>query len=171
LLSPLGAELEIVTGLEGIPPFTEEQEGEPTPDSVTALRQIVADADAVLIASPEYNGSIPGQLKNVLDWLSRPWPDNALRNKPVAVIGASTGMFGAAWGQAETRKVLKRIGARVVESELPVAHAHEAFAAPGDGEGERLADQELHARLEAILEELVEAVRLREARNGEPIAA
>jgi chromate reductase, NAD(P)H dehydrogenase (quinone) len=170
VLSPLGADLEIVTGLPGIPPFTGE-EGEPTPDSVTALRQIVADADAVLIASPEYNGSIPGQLKNVLDWLSRPWPDNALRNKPVAVIGASTGMFGAAWAQADARRVLKTIGARVVEPELPVARAHEAFAEPRDGEGERLADDELHGRLEAILEELIEAVRLRETRNGEPVAA
>jgi chromate reductase, NAD(P)H dehydrogenase (quinone) len=169
--SPLGAELEIVTGLEGIPPFTEEQVGEPAPDSVTALRQVVADADAVLIASPEYNGSIPGQLKNVLDWLSRPWPDNALRNKPVAVIGASTGMFGAAWAQADARKVLKTIGARVIGPELPVARAHEAFVDTAEGESERLADDALHARLESILAELVEAVRLREARRDEPIAA
>ena len=112
-------------------------------------------ADAVLIATPEYNSSIPGQLKNALDWASRPFPDNVLRNKPVAVIGASTGVFGAVWAQAEVRKVLGATGARVVDVELPVAGAEEAFA------GDRLADEQLHERLVQILTELVEAVEHR----------
>jgi chromate reductase, NAD(P)H dehydrogenase (quinone) len=105
----------------------------------------------VLIATPEYNSSIPGQLKNALDWASRPFPDNVLRNKPVAVIGASTGSFGAVWAQAEVRKVLGSIGARVVDVELPVAGAEEAFG------GNQLADEELQRRLARILAELVEA--------------
>ena len=105
------------------------------------LRDAIATADAVLIATPEYNSSLPGQLKNALDWASRPFPDNALRNKPVAVIGASTGMFGAVWAQAEARKVLAATGARVVDVELPVPRAEDAFA------GDRLADAELHESL------------------------
>ena len=67
----------------------------------------------MLIATPEFNGSIPGVLKNALDWASRPFPDNALRGMPVAVVGASTGLFGAVWAQAEVRKVLETIGADV----------------------------------------------------------
>ncbi len=105
----------------------------------------------MLIATPEYNSSIPGQLKNALDWASRPLADNVLRNKPVAVIGASTGSFGAVWAQAETRKVLGSTGARVVDLELPVAGADQAFR------GNRLADEELHRRLAQVLAELVEA--------------
>jgi chromate reductase len=98
---------------------------------VGRLRDAIAEADGVLIATPEYNGSIPGQLKNALDWASRPFPDNALRGKPVAVIGASTGLFGAVWAQAETRKVLGMIGADVIDAELPLGQADAAFAQDG----------------------------------------
>jgi chromate reductase len=153
---PPGVELEIWDALAAIPPYSDE-DGDGAPAAVSELRRAVAEADAVLIATPEYNSSIPGQLKNVLDWLSRPFPDNSLRNKPVAVIGASTGMFGAVWAQAETRKVLKATGARVVEGDLPVAVAHEAFDS-----GDRLADGDLQERLEELLAELVEQVRIRE---------
>ena len=114
-------------------------------------------ADAVLIATPEYNSSLPGQLKNALDWASRPFPDNALRNKPVAVIGASTGMFGAVWAQAEARKVLGATGARVVDVELPVPHAEAAFA------GDRLADADVHENLAGIVSELIAAAEARPA--------
>ncbi len=89
------------------------------------LRRAIADADAVLFATPEYNSSIPGALKNAVDWASRPLAANPLRNKPVAVIGASTGMFGAVWAQAALRKVLGATGARVGDVELAVGHAHE----------------------------------------------
>ena len=97
-------------------------------------------ADALLIATPEYNASLPGALKNALDWASRPFPDNVLRDKPTAVIGASTGLFGAVWAQAEVRKALKASGAHVLESELPVGMADGAFAEDG-----ALADPELTA--------------------------
>ena len=81
----------------------------------------------VLFSTPEYNHSLPGQLKNALDWVSRPDADNPLRGKPVAVLGASTGMFGAVWAQAELRKVAAALGARVIDREFPLAYAHDAF--------------------------------------------
>ena len=75
----------------------------------------------MLIATPEYNASVPGALKNALDWASRPYAANVLRHKRVAVIGASTGLFGAVWAQAELRKVLRTMGASVLEAGLSVA--------------------------------------------------
>ncbi len=117
------------------------------------LRADLAAADGVLIATPEYNASIPGVLKNALDWASRPFPENALRRRPVAVVGASTSLFGAVWAQAEVRKVLETIGARVVDVELPVGLAHDAFDPDG-----RLVDAEQHAALERALHALAEAV-------------
>jgi chromate reductase, NAD(P)H dehydrogenase (quinone) len=156
-LVPPPAELELFEGLKDVPPYDEDDDGDLAPGGARRLREAIAEADAVLIATPEYNSSIPGQLKNALDWASRPFPDNVLRNKPVAVIGASTGSFGAVWAQAEVRKVLGSIGARVVDVELPVAGAEEAFA------GDRLADEELHRRLAEILAELLEAAAARYA--------
>lgn len=88
---PPGAELTLYRELEEIPPFNEDRLSHP-PVPVQSLRGAVAAADGVLISTPEYNSSIPGVLKNALDWLSRPLIESPLRNKPVAVIGASTGM-------------------------------------------------------------------------------
>jgi chromate reductase len=147
---PPGAELEIFDGLRAVPPFDEDLEREGAPDAVERLRSEIAAADAVLIATPEYNASVPGVLKNAIDWASRPFPDNVLRDGPVAVIGASTGLFGAVWAQAELRKVLRHAGARVLDGELPVGSADWAFTEDGD-----LADPELRARLGALIEELV----------------
>jgi chromate reductase, NAD(P)H dehydrogenase (quinone) len=156
-LAPPPVELELFDGLKDVPPYDEDDDVDPVPEGARRLRQAIADADALLIATPEYNSSLPGQLKNALDWASRPFPDNVLRNKPVAVIGASTGMFGAVWAQAEARKVLAATGARVIDVELPVAGAEAAF------DGDQLADRELHARLGKIIEELIAAVQQREA--------
>jgi len=147
---PDDGRLEIFDGLAGIPPYNEDT---PAPKEVLRLREELAAADAVLIATPEYNASVPGQLKNALDWASRPFPDNALRGRPAAVIGASTGLFGAVWAQAELRKVLQAIGASVLEAELPVGQADEAFGADG-----KLVDVELSERLAKILKELVASV-------------
>jgi chromate reductase len=131
-------------GLGQIAAFNEDCDRAPRP--VIALRQALAQADAVLFATPEYNASIPGALKNALDWASRPVRSNPLREKPVAVIGASEGAFGAIWAQAELRKVLRTIGARVDERELVVPRAHHAFAADG-----ALLDQDLASALRAIV--------------------
>jgi chromate reductase len=146
----LGPEAELVPfdALKAIPPFDEDDEPSPGP-AVEAWRQAIEDADAVLFATPEYNHSIPGQLKNAVDWASRPSATAALRNKPVAVIGASKSMFGAVWAQAELRKALAGAGARVLERELPVAGADEAF-----GADDRLLDPELEQQLESLLAEL-----------------
>src|SRR5690242_501910 len=148
-------ELEIFDGLRDVPPYDADQDTDPAPEAVQRLRDAIAGADAVLIATPEYNSSLPGQLKNAIDWASRPFPGNALRNKPVAVIGASTGMFGAVWAQAEARKVLGATGARVAYIELPVPHAEAAFA------GDRLADADVHENLAAMVTELIAAAETR----------
>jgi chromate reductase len=147
---PAGAELVAYERLGEIPPYDEDVELEATPALVEELRQAVRDADAVLIATPEYNHSIPGQLKNALDWVSRPAGRSALNGTPAAVIGASTGMFGAVWAQAELRKVLGALGGRVIETELPVGHAKELL----DGDHLELSPQQSE-QLEEILAELI----------------
>lgn len=146
----LPADIEVVEfdGLKAIPPFDEDDESSPGA-AVQAWREAIAAADGVLFATPEYNSSIPGQLKNAVDWASRPFADTVLRNKPVAVIGASTSMFGAVWAQAELRKVLGAAGARVVDLELPVPNAEEAF----DDDGGLLESEQVEA-LRGILVEL-----------------
>src|SRR5437868_11361738 len=130
-LVPPDVELEIWDGLKDVPPYDEDDDGPSAPEEVVRLRATLAGADGVLFATPEYNSSIPGQLKNALDWASRPIATNVLRNKPVAVIGASTGAFGAVWAQAELRKVLAATGARVVDVEVVVGHADDRFDADG----------------------------------------
>jgi chromate reductase len=155
---PSGAELEVFDGLKAIPPYDADDDVEIAPAPVTALRDAIAGADAVLVATPEYNASIPGVLKNALDWASRPHATNPLRGKPAAVVGASSGMFGAVWAQAETRKVLSTIGARVVDAELPVAEADERFDADGV-----LVDVEVREQLGEIVGALVEAAETRAA--------
>ncbi|HEX5820530.1 MAG TPA: NAD(P)H-dependent oxidoreductase [Solirubrobacterales bacterium] len=150
-LLPPPVELELYEGLKQVEPYDEDDDVGAGPTGARRFREAIEGADAILIATPEYNSSIPGQLKNALDWASRPKGENALWGKPVAVVGASTGMFGAIWSQAELRKVLGASGARVLDLELPLPHAHEeAFA--GDG---RLADSEIRERYTEILDELV----------------
>ena len=107
-LAPDGVELEIYDGLKDIPPYSEDDDIEPAPAAVAAFREAIAAADVVLISTPEYNSSIPGVLKNALDWSSRPYATNPFRNKPVAVFGSTHGAFGAAWAQADLRKVARR---------------------------------------------------------------
>src|SRR3954468_8611723 len=126
-LLPDDVELDVYEELKAVPPYDEDDDVEPAPAAVARMRAAVAGADAILFATPEYNASVPGQLKNAVDWLSRPFATNVLRNKPVAVVGASTGAFGAVWAQAELRKVLATAGARVVEGDVAVGHAHERF--------------------------------------------
>jgi chromate reductase len=149
-------EFELYDGLKQIPPYDEDDDVHPRPESVARLNEAIAASDGVFFSTPEYNSSIPGQLKNAIDWISRPVATNALRNKPVAVVGASTGGFGAVWAQAELRKVLAAVGARVLDLELPVPHAHTRFEDGG------LTDDEIRTRLEEAIEALADAVRARE---------
>jgi chromate reductase len=149
-LLPPEFEFEHWNGLKAVPPYDEDDDVQPAPESVASLREAIAGADAVLFATPEYNWSIPGVLKNAVDWVSRPLASNPLRNKPVAVIGASTGAFGAVWSQAELRKVLSATGARVLSNEVAVGHAQTRF----DDEG-RLVDEEVREQLDALFAALV----------------
>jgi chromate reductase, NAD(P)H dehydrogenase (quinone) len=155
-LLPSDVELEIWGGLKAVPPYDEDDDAQLAPAAVTRLRGAIAGADALLLSTPEYNHSIPGQLKNAVDWASRPIATSVLRNKPVAVIGASTGAFGAVWSQAELRKVLAATGARVADVEVAVGHAHERF----EGEG-RLTDVELRDQLREVVDVLLAEARPR----------
>jgi chromate reductase len=148
---PPGVTLEVFEGLAEVPPYNEDDAAS---DVVRALRDAITAVDAVLVSTPEYNASVPGQLKNALDWASRPFPDNSLRNKPVAVMGASTGLFGAVWAQAELRKVLRTIGAQVVEQELPVGQAHDAFTDDGG-----LVESDLRSALADLVDQLLSMAR------------
>src|SRR5437762_2722214 len=149
-------ELALFAALKDVPPFDEDDEAHPRPASVARLNETIANADAVLFSTPEYNASIPGQLKNAIDWVSRPVATNVLRNKPVAVVGASTGGFGAVWAQAELRKVLATLGARVLDVELPVPHAHTRFDQAG------LTDDGIRTSLAEAVEVLAAEVRNRD---------
>jgi chromate reductase len=143
--------LELWEGLREVPAYDQDDDVEPAPKAVADLRAAIASADAVLLSTPEYNSSIPGALKNALDWASRPIATNVFRSKPVAVIGSSIGMFGAVWAQADLRKVLAAMGARVAEVEVAVGHANERF-----DEGGRLVDEETREQLRDAIATLVE---------------
>jgi chromate reductase, NAD(P)H dehydrogenase (quinone) len=153
LLRNVPLELELWQGLKEIPPYDEDDDVEPAPPAVARMRAAVAGADAIVFATPEYNASVPGQLKNAVDWLSRPRGEAALANKPVAVIGASTGAFGAVWAQSELRKVLATAGARVVDAEVAVGHSPTRFDADGELVDENLKEQ-LQETADTLLAEL-----------------
>jgi chromate reductase len=148
--APEGIEVELWDGLRSIPAYDADEDVVPGPAAVDAFRELVREADAVFFATPEYNSSVPGALKNALDWASRPLATNAFRNKPVAVIGSSAGAFGGVWAAAELRKVLGAMGARVTEAELAVGHAHDKFDENG-----RLVDNEVRDGLRAALDTLL----------------
>jgi chromate reductase len=171
LLEAEGADFILYEGLKDVPPYDEDDDVEgATPTAVERLRQAVADADAIVFATPEYNSSIPGQLKNAIDWLSRPIATNVLRNKPVAVFGASTGMFGAVWAQAELKKVLGTTGARVAhEREVPVGQAHTRFHDNGSLNDPAIEDQ-LREVVRSLVAEIERAAEFAAA-SSERVAA
>lgn len=147
--APAGVAVELWDGLRHVPPYDEDADGAGEPAAVGRLREALRGADALLVSTPEYNSSIPGQLKNAIDWASRPYRDSALRNLPAAVLSASTGGFGGMWAQAEMRKVLSASGARVVEAGLSLPRASEAFDESG-----RLRAHEIRDGLRDVLAEL-----------------
>src|SRR6478735_6380076 len=151
--APSAIQINLYEGLKSIPPYDVDDDVVPAPAAVDELRELVREADAVFFATPEYNSSVPGALKNALDWASRPLATNAFRNKPVAVVSASAGAFGGVWAAAELRKVLGTMGARVTEAELAVGHAAEKF-----GDDGRLADDDVRQGLSDALATLVAEV-------------
>jgi chromate reductase, NAD(P)H dehydrogenase (quinone) len=145
-------EVTIFDLLDRVPPFNEDWEADPAPFAVAALRELIADAGGLLIATPEYNGSIPGQLKNALDWASRPRGAAVLQGKPTAVISASPSARGATGAAADLRKVLTIAGASVITATVAVPRAFAQFTAEG-----QLADPELSRQLRAVTDELTHA--------------
>jgi chromate reductase len=156
--APAGVEVELWQGLKEIPPYDADDDTVPGPEAVEAFRALVRDADGVLFATPEYNSSVPGALKNALDWASRPLATNAFRNKPVAIVSSSAGAFGAVWAAAELRKVVSAMGARVADVEVAVGHAQEKIDESG-----RLVDEDVRGRLRDAVGVLAAAVEERAA--------
>lgn len=150
-VAPQGVSFDVFADLDGLPHFSQDREGDATPPQVLEMRRRIEQADALLITTPEYNSSVPGVLKNALDWASRPAGESVLADKPAAVAGASPGRFGAARAQEHVRKVLGAIGASVVDRELAVSRSHEAF----DDDGS-LSDAELERDLASLVVSLVE---------------
>ncbi len=149
-LAPVGVEMQIID-LAEIPHFNSdvEEQGDPVP--VALLKEQIRRADALLIATPEYNSSIPGALKDTLDWASRPSAESVLRGKPVAIISASPGRFGAVRGQRALRQILDHTEARVLAvPEVLVPHAGDRFDEAGT-----LQDDETKERIRALVEALV----------------
>ncbi|KAA0024142.1 NAD(P)H-dependent oxidoreductase [Antrihabitans cavernicola] len=115
-VAPEGADVVVFDGLGSIPFYNEDIDTPDAPiDSVVALRSAAADADALLLVTPEYNGTIPAVLKNAIDWLSRPYGQGAISGKPVAVISSSISANGAKWAQDDVRKSVGVAGGKVLE--------------------------------------------------------
>lgn len=151
-LAPQGVELELYQRLELLPPYNEDWDTDDPPVEVARLREAIEAADAVLFSTPEFNGTMSGQMKQVVDWASRPHgTEAALWGKPVAVIGASVTDYGAIWAQDHLRRALGLAGARVLDTEFPVAAAPQLF----DEEG-RLSDAETRERLAELVNSLVD---------------
>ena len=150
--APEGVRVDIWEGLRHVPPFSEDHEGDVGPEAVDELRSAIAAADALLVATPEYNGGAPGQLKNALDWASRPYGLAAVVGKPAGVISASTGSFGGRWAQEDVRKALRLSGAAVLGEGLAVGKAAERLAELGE------ADEEIVAGIDDVLAQLAAAV-------------
>ena len=149
-LAPEGVEVQAYYGLDRLPHYNEDHDTADPHGEVQRLRDQIAAADAVLISTPEYNGSMPGHLKTAVDWASRPFKQgSALWGKPVAVIGASVTDYGAVWAQDHLKKALGLAGARVLELELPVPKARDSF-----GPGGELSDRETREQLAVALEDL-----------------
>ncbi|MEN3223717.1 NAD(P)H-dependent oxidoreductase [Mycolicibacterium porcinum] len=124
--APDGVELRIFDRLGELPFYNEDIDTADVAEPVVALRAAAAEADAALVVTPEYNGSIPGVLKNAIDWLSRPFGNGALKDKPLAVVGAALGQYGGVWAHDETRKSFGIAGPRVVE-DLKLSVPSKAF--------------------------------------------
>ncbi len=150
-LAPDGVEVRQFEGLDRIPHYNEDHDTDEPDREVQRLRDEIAGADVVLISTPEYNGSMPGHLKNAVDWASRPFgPGSSLWGKPVAVVGASVTDYGAVWAQDHLRKSLGLAGARVLDLELAVPKAADRFGPDGE-----LTDPETRERLAEVMNGLV----------------
>jgi chromate reductase len=152
-LAPKNVKIEVFD-LEGIPPFNQDFEKQP-PKRVKEFKAKIRAADAILIATPEYNYSIPGVLKNAIDWASRPYPDNAFDGKPVAIMGASIGMLGTARAQYHLRQCFIFLNMYPLNKpEVMVTYAPQKFDENG-----RLMDEETREHVATLLQSLVDWTR------------
>lgn len=148
-LAPEDAELEIFE-LDGITPFSEDDEHDP-PQRVTEFKERIRASDAILFVTPEYNYSIPGVLKNAIDWASRPYGDSAWEGKPAAIMGASVGLFGTARAQYHLRQVFVFLNMRAVNRpEVMIGNAAKRFDAEGN-----LTDETSRDLISQLLQNLV----------------
>jgi chromate reductase, NAD(P)H dehydrogenase (quinone) len=151
-LVPVGVEVELYDGLGLLPAYDQDldQPDSDPPEPVRDLRERIEAADALLVVTPEYNGSVPGVLKNAIDWASARHRGSSFAGKTVAVAGATTGQYGAIWAQQDLRRVLGIAGARVILEEFPLSRAQDAFDEHG-----RLRSALHEERLRSHLAELV----------------
>lgn len=155
-LAPAGMEVRIFDRMSEIPLFNQDVESEGDPEAVRALKGAIAAADALLIATPEYNHGIPGVLKNAIDWASRPPRDPVLAGKPTAILGASPGITGTARAQSQLRQAFVFIGTpAVLQPEVLVYRAHEKFNDSG-----RLTHKKTREFIGRLLRELADHARL-----------
>jgi len=152
--APAATHVELHSSLAILPGYDEDLDNAAAPLPVEALRRAIGAADALLVATPEYNGSVPGQLKHAIDWASRPYGESSLWGKPVAVIGASTGSFGGIWAQQEVRRILKIAGARVLD---------DAVLAVPNASDETIASPSVRAKLARVLAALATSIERHEA--------
>jgi chromate reductase len=152
-LLPANVSLTIWDGLGTVPMFNQDLEGGPAPRGVADLRELVQSSDAVLIATPEYNGSMPGVLKNLLDWASRPYGESVMTTKPVVAVGTSPSPRGGSGALADVRKVLTALRAEVIDADLAIGQVHTRIDAEG-----RISDPELAAQMATLLAKLAEHV-------------
>ena len=152
-LVPEGASLEIFE-LDGIPGFNQYQEQDP-PEKVVEFKRKIGEADAILFVTPEYNYSVPGVLKNAIDWASRPYGDSAWNGKPAAIMGASIGAIATARAQYHLRQMMVFLNMFPVnQPEVMIGNCSDKF----DEQGE-LADEETRQYIRKLLENLVEWTR------------
>lgn len=152
---PEGATLDVFDGLGELPYYNADVDHDPLPPLVVRLRQLVANADALVIATPEYNYSVPGVLKNAIDWASRPATSSSLIGKPILLMGASTGMVGTARAQASLRISFTFTRSHVLPGpEILVSYAQEKFDAGG-----HLTDETTRNFVVAGLQRLIEFTR------------
>jgi NAD(P)H-dependent FMN reductase len=145
--APAGLRLEIVEGLADLPFYNEDLDGDEVPETAQRLRDRVAEADRVLVVTPEYNGTMPAVLKNAIDWLSRPYGVGALNGKPLAVLGTTPTPYGGKWAHADVGRSATVAGAVVVEA---------ATVSQSSIGVDVLADVEINGRVLAALQALVD---------------
>jgi len=152
-LVPEGSEIDIFE-LDGIPGFNQDDEQDP-PEKVVEFKKRIREADAILFVTPEYNYSVPGVLKNAIDWASRPYGDSAWSGKPAAIMGASIGAIATARAQYHLRQMFVFLNVFAVnQPEVMIGNAHEKFDAEGN-----LTDETTKSLIRQLLQKLVEESR------------